>query len=61
MVSVEEHRKRLLEDPDYQELQAELDREMEYEIRKSIESSRAGRGVDGDEMLDDDDLEEEDF
>lgn len=61
MVSVEEHRKRLLEDPDYQELQAELDREMEYEIRKSIESSRAVRGVDGDEMLDDDDLEEEDF
>ncbi len=61
MVSVEEHRKRLLEDPDYQELQAELDREMEYEIRKSIESSCAGRGVDGDEMLDDDDLEEEDF
>jgi GTPase len=61
MVSVEEHRKRLLEDLDYQELQAELDREMEYEIRKSIESSRAGRGVDGDEMLDDDDLEEEDF
>lgn len=61
MVSVEEHRKRLLEDPDYQELQAELDREMEYEIRKSIESTRAGRGeTDDDDMLDDD-LEEEDF
>lgn len=61
MVSVEEHRKRLLEDPDYQEIQAELDREMEYEIRKSIESSRAGRGeTDDDDMLDDD-LEEEDF
>ncbi|MDO9318061.1 MAG: Obg family GTPase CgtA [Gammaproteobacteria bacterium] len=60
MVSVEEHRKRLLEDPDYQELQAELDREMEYEIRKSIESSRAGRETDDDDLLDDD-LEEEDF
>ncbi|MDO8272746.1 MAG: Obg family GTPase CgtA [Gammaproteobacteria bacterium] len=61
MVSVEEHRKRLLEDPDYQELQAELDREMEYEIRKSIESTRAGRGeTDDDDMLEDD-LEEEDF
>lgn len=60
MVSVEEHRKRLLEDPDYQEAQAELDREMEYEIRKSIESNRASRQADDDDMLDDD-LEEEDF
>lgn len=61
MVSVEEHRKRLLEDPDYQELQAELDREMEYEIRKSIESTRGSRDeTDDDDMLDDD-LEEEDF
>ncbi|MES3008315.1 MAG: Obg family GTPase CgtA [Pseudomonadota bacterium] len=60
MVSVEEHRKRLLEDPDYQEAQAELDREMEYEIRKSIENSRASRQADGDDLLDDD-LEEEDF
>jgi GTP-binding protein len=61
MVSVEEHRKRLLEDPDYQELQAELDREMEYEIRKSIESTRAGRGETEDGDVLDDDLEEEDF
>ena len=61
MVSVEEHRKRLLEDPDYQELQAELDREMEYEIRKSIESTRAGRGETEDDDVLDDDLEEEDF
>lgn len=60
MVSVEEHRKRLLEDPDYQESQAELDREMEYEIRKSIESNRASRQADDGDMLDDD-LEEEDF
>lgn len=61
MVSVEEHRKRLLEDPDYQEFQAELDREMEYEIRKSIESTRAGRGETEDDDVLDDDLEEEDF
>ncbi len=61
MVSVEEHRKRLLEDPDYQELQAELDREMEYEIRKSIESTRGSRDETDDEDMLDDDLEEEDF
>lgn len=40
MVSVEEHRKLMVEDADYQEAQADFDREMEYEIRKSIEYSR---------------------
>ncbi|MGB4248306.1 MAG: Obg family GTPase CgtA [Pseudohongiellaceae bacterium] len=60
MVSVEEHRRRLLEDPDYQERQAELDREMEYEIRKSIEHSRALRKQLADEE-EFDDLDDEDF
>jgi GTPase len=40
MVSVEEHRRLLLEDPDYQQAQKNLDEEMEFEIRKSIERSR---------------------
>ncbi|MGJ8690574.1 MAG: Obg family GTPase CgtA [Gammaproteobacteria bacterium] len=43
MVSVETHRESMLEDPDYQEAQADFDREMEYEIRKSIEQSKAAR------------------
>lgn len=60
MVSVEEHRRRLLEDPKYQEHQAELDREMEYEIRKSIEHSRALRRQLADEE-EFDDLDDEDF
>lgn len=63
MVSVEEHRRLLLEDPDYQEQQAALDREMEYEIRKSIEKSRAARRADADdEDLDDfDEFEDDDY
>jgi len=40
MTSVEEHRVAMVEDTDYQEAQADFDREMEYEIRKSIEYSR---------------------
>lgn len=40
MASVEEHRHLMVEDADYQEAQADFDREMEYEIRKSIEFSR---------------------
>jgi len=57
MVSVEEHRRLLLEDPEYQEQQAALDHEMEYEIRKSIEKSRAARRAAADED-DSDDLDE---
>jgi len=53
MLSVEEHRRRLLEDPEYQDEQAVLDREMEYEIRKSIERSRAARRANADDDLDD--------
>lgn len=66
MVSVESHREQLLEDPDYQEAQAEFDREMEYEIRKSIEQSKAARRAklaalraQGEE--DDDDYDEDDI
>ena len=40
MASVEEHRHLMVEDADYHEAQADFDREMEYEIRKSIEFSR---------------------
>jgi len=63
MVSVEEHRRLLLEDPEYQEQQAALDREMEYEIRKSIERSSAARRADADaEDLDDfDECEDDDY
>ena len=63
MVSVEEHRRLLLDDPEYQEQQAALDREMEYEIRKSIERSRAARRADADaEDLDDfDEFEDDDY
>jgi GTPase len=54
MASVEEHKKLLLEDPDYQEKQKQLDEEMEYEIRKSIERSRALRSsAEEDEDFDD--------
>lgn len=64
MVSVEEHRRLLEEDPEYKEKQADFDREMEYEIRKSIEYSRALRRqklaeADGDDDFDD--FEDEDF
>lgn len=61
MVSVEEHRRLLLEDTDYQEQQATLDREMEYEIRKSIEKSRAARSANSEEIDDLDDFEDDDF
>jgi len=63
MVSVEEHRRLLLEDPDYQDQQAALDREMEYEIRKSIEKSRAARraAADDEEFDDFDEFEDDDY
>jgi GTP-binding protein len=63
MVSVEEHRRLLLEDPDYQEQQAVLDHEMEYEIRKSIEKSRAARraAADDDDFDELDELEDDDY
>jgi GTP-binding protein len=59
MVSVEEHRQRLIEDTDYQEQQTQFDREMEYEIRKSIESSRAARRA-SEDVDDFDEFEEDD-
>ncbi|MDT8428466.1 MAG: GTPase ObgE [Pseudomonadales bacterium] len=46
MPSVETHRRLLLEDADYQQAQNEQDREMEYEIRSSIERSRPARNED---------------
>jgi GTP-binding protein len=62
MTSVEDHRRRLLEDPEYQDEQAVLDREMEYEIRKSIECSRAARRANADDDLDDfDDYEDDNY
>lgn len=67
MISVETHRERMLDDVAYQEVQAEFDREMEYEIRKSIEKSKAARkaaleALDELSDFDDfDDLEDEDY
>jgi GTP-binding protein len=58
MVSVEEHKKLLLEDPDYQDKQKQLDEEMEFEIRKSIERSRASRAP-AEEVDDFDDFEDD--
>ena len=58
MVSVEEHKKLLLEDPDYQDKQKQLDEEMEFEIRKSIERSRASRAS-AEEVDDFDDFEDD--
>ncbi len=58
MVSVEEHRRLLLEDADYQQLQKDLDEEMEYEIRKSIEKSRTSKN-DSEDSLDFDDFQDD--
>ena len=61
MRSVEEHRERLLEDEEYQEAQAEFDREMEYEIRKSIERSKAARRAQDEDFDDFDEDFEDDY
>ena len=61
MASVEEHESRLLDDPDYQEAQAQLDREMAYEIRRSIEHSKAMRRQLADEEEFDDFDDDEDY
>ncbi len=61
MASVESHRERLRDDPDYQEVQAEFDRDMEYEIRKSIEKSKAARRAMQDALEDYDDFEDDDY
>lgn len=61
MVSVEEHESRLLDDPDYQEAQIELDREMAYEIRRSIEQSKALRRQLADEEEFDEFDDDEDY
>jgi len=61
MASVEEHESRLLDDPDYQEAQAQLDREMAYEIRRSIEHSKALRRQLADEEEFDDFDDDEDY
>lgn len=51
MTAVEEHRRRLDGEADYQAAQADLDRAMAFEMRRSIERARAGgprrEGADG--------------
>jgi len=61
MASVEEHESRLRDDPDYQEAQAQLDHEMAYEIRRSIEHSKALRRQLADEEEFDDFDDDEDY
>src|SRR5690606_12255087 len=61
MASVEEHESRLLDDPDYHEAQAQRDREMAYEIRRSIEHSKALRRQLADEEEFDDFDDDEDY
>lgn len=40
MYTIEENRQRLLEDDDYRQQQGDLDQQMEYEVRQSIERAR---------------------
>ena len=61
MASVEEHQTRLQEDSEYQEAQAQLDREMAYEIRRSIEHSKALRRQLADEEEFDDFDDDDDY
>ena len=61
MASVEEHQTRLQEDTEYQEAQAQLDREMAYEIRRSIEHSKALRRQLADEEEFDDFDDDDDY
>src|SRR5690606_9959763 len=61
MAAVEEHQTRLQEDTEYQEAQAQLDREMAYEIRRSIEHSKALRRQLADEEEFDDFDDDDDY
>lgn len=53
MRSVELHRERLAQDPEYLEQHKTRDHQMEFEIRRSIERSRTRRAEEDDEDLDD--------
>ena len=57
MRSVEQHRRSLAEDEDYKSAQAARDRQMELEIRQSIERSRAQRAA-ARQALEDDDFDD---
>jgi len=60
MRSVELHRERLEQDPEYIELHKVSDQQMEFEIRRSIERSRERRiAEDPDDMDDFDDFDED--
>jgi GTP-binding protein len=53
MGSIEDHRQQLTEDEEYRRQQQELETAMAFEIRRSIEQSKAGR-ADVDSDLDED-------
>lgn len=60
MRSVELHRERLEQDPDYIELHKASDQQMEFEIRRSIERSRERRIAENPDDVDDfDDFDED--
>lgn len=61
MRSVELHRERLEQDPDYIELHKVSDQRMEFEIRRSIERSRERRIAEDPDDVDDFDDFDEDF
>jgi GTP-binding protein len=61
MRSVELHRERLEQDPDYIELHKVSDQQMEFEIRRSIERSRERRIAEDPDAVDDFDDFDEDF
>ncbi|TFH70815.1 Obg family GTPase CgtA [Gammaproteobacteria bacterium LSUCC0112] len=61
MRSVELHRERLAQDPDYLELHKTSDHQMEFEIRRSIERSRERRMEEDPDDVDDFDDFDEDF
>ena len=59
MVTIETHRKKLLEEDDYKEKIEELEQQMAFEIRQSIQASKSARKKDVDEVDDFDDWDEE--
>ena len=61
MRSVELHRERLEQDPDYIEFHKASDQQMEFEIRRSIERSRERRMAEDPEHVDEFDDFDEDF
>jgi hypothetical protein len=61
MRSVELHRERLEQDPEYIELHKVSDQQMEFEIRRSIERSRERRIAEDPDDVDDFDDFDEDF